>query len=34
MKYRVIWIPSVLTVFSLRTCLREVKVVQSWFNNE
>ena len=27
--YRVIWIPSVLTVFSLRTFSREVKVVQS-----
>jgi len=33
-KYRVIWIPSVLTVFSLRTFSREVKVVQSCINNE
>ena len=32
-KYRVIWIPSVLTVFSLRTFSGEVKVVQSWFNS-
>ena len=31
-KYRVIWIPSVLTVFSLRTFTREVKVVQSYIN--
>jgi len=31
-KYRVIWIPSVLTVFSFRTFTREVKVVQSYFN--
>ena len=30
--YRVVWIPSVLTVFSLRTFTREVKVVQSFFN--
>jgi len=30
-KYRVIWIPSVLTVFSLRTFTHEVKVVQSYF---
>jgi len=29
----VIWIPSVLTVFSLRTFSREVKVVQSCINN-
>jgi len=34
LKYRLIWIPSVLTVFSLRTFSREVKVVQSWFNSE
>jgi len=34
LKYRVIWIPSDLTVFSLRTFSREVKVVQSWFNSE
>ena len=33
-KYRVIWIPSVLTVFSLRMFSLEVKVVQSWFNSE
>ena len=33
-KYRVIWIPSVLTVFSLRTFSREVKVAQSWFNSK
>jgi len=33
-KYRVIWIPSVLTVFSLRTFSREVKVFQSCINNE
>ena len=33
-KYRVIWIPLVLTVFSLRTFSHEVKVVQSWFNSE
>ena len=33
-KYRVIWIPSVLIVFSLRTFSREVKVVQSYINNE
>jgi len=33
-KYRVIWIHSVLTVFSLRTFSREVKVVQSSFNSE
>jgi len=33
-KYRVIWIPSVLTVFSLRTFSLEVTVVQSWFNSE
>jgi len=32
-KYRVIWIPSVLTVFSLRTFSCEVKVVQSYINN-
>ena len=32
--YRVIWIPSVLTGFSLRTFSREVKVVQSCINNE
>jgi len=32
--YRVIWIPSVLTVFSLRTFSCEVKVVQSCINNE
>ena len=31
-KYRVIWIPSVLTVFSLRMLTREVKVVQSYIN--
>ena len=30
--YRVILIPSVLTVFSLRTFTREVKIVQSYFN--
>jgi len=30
-KYRVIWMPSVLTVFSLRTFKREVKTVQSFF---
>ena len=29
-KYRVIWIPSVLKVFSLRTFTHEVKVVQSY----
>jgi len=33
-KYKVIWIPSVLTVFSLRTFSREVKVFQSCINNE
>ena len=35
-KYRVIWIPSssVLTVISLRTFSREVKVVQSYINNK
>jgi len=33
-KYRVIWIPSVLTVLSLRTFSRDVKLVQSWFNSE
>ena len=27
-----VWIPSVLTVFSLRTFTREVNVVQSFFN--
>ena len=32
-KYRVIWIPSILTVFSLRTFSCEVKVVQSYINN-
>jgi len=32
--YRVIWIPSVLTVFSLRTFSGEVKVVQSCINIE
>ena len=32
--YRVIWTPSVLTVFSLRTFSREVKVVQSSIINE
>jgi len=31
-KYTVIWVPSVLTVFSLRTFSREVKVVQSYIN--
>ena len=31
-KYRVIWIPSVLTVFALRTLTREVKVVQSYID--
>jgi len=30
-KYRVIWIPWVLTVFSLTTFTCEVKVVQSYF---
>jgi len=34
MTYRVIWIPSVLTVFSLRMFSREVKVVQSLTLNE
>jgi len=33
-KYRVIWIPSFLTVFSFRTFSLEVKVVQSYINNE
>jgi len=33
-KYRVIWIRSVLTVFSLKTFSCEVKVVQSCINNE
>jgi len=33
-KYRVIWILSVLTVFSLRSFSRAVKVVQSYINNE
>ena len=28
-KYRVVWIPLVPTVFALSTCSREVKVVQS-----
>jgi len=32
MKYRVILIPSVLTVFSFRTFTREVKLVQSYLN--
>ena len=31
-KYRVIWMPSVLTVFSLRTFKREIKTVQSFFD--
>ena len=31
-KSRVIWIPSVLTVFSLRKFTHEVKVVQSYIN--
>ena len=31
-KYRVVWMLSVLIVFSLRTFTREVKVVQSYFN--
>jgi len=30
-KYRAIWIPSVLTVFSVGTFTREVTVVQSYF---
>jgi len=30
----VIWITSVLTAFSLRTFSRDVKVVQSYINNE
>ena len=29
-RYRVSWIPSVLTVFSIRTFTREIKVVQSY----
>ena len=33
-KYRVIWIPSVLTVFALRTFSREVKVAQPCINSE
>jgi len=33
-KYRVIWIPSVMTVFSLIMLSRELKVVQSCINNE
>jgi len=31
-KYSVIWIPSGLTVFSFRTVILEVKVVQSYIN--
>ena len=30
----VIWIPSIMTVFSIRTFSREVKVVQLCFNGE
>ena len=33
-KYRVIWTPSVLTICSLSTFSREIKVVQSCINNE
>jgi len=31
-QYGVVWIPSVLTIFSLRTFTREIKVVQSYIN--
>jgi len=32
LKYRVIWLPSVLTVLPLKTFTREVKKVQSYLS--